>query len=310
MKHFDYQLLQALAMIMQEQSFDRAAQQLHITQSAISQRIKQLEQMVAQPVLIRSSPLQLTALGQLLLGHYQQVVQLERDIWPQVAPEADHDPIRVSMAVNADSLATWFIPALAPLLESGTLELNLIIQDENWSIERLRHGEVFGAVTTQARAVAGCQSDCLGTMDYVLAASPGFVARYFAEGLTLDALRRAPAVGFDARDDMHASFLQLRFGISPGEYPCHTVRSSETFVAMALAGVAYCLIPRLQIATQLAQHLLVDVLPDAGVARTLYWQRWILERGLHRQISQQIMTTAQQFLQPQETLPDQPAGAA
>lgn len=297
MRHFDYQLLQALAMIMQEQSFERAAQQLHITQSAISQRIKQLEQMVAQPVLIRSTPVQLTALGQLLMGHYQQVMQLERDIWPRIAPEADQELTQVSIAVNADSLATWFIPALAPLLEPGRLELNLIIQDENWSIERLKHGEVFGAVTTRDRPVAGCQSDCLGTMDYVLAASPAFVAHYFAEGMTLDALQRAPAVGFDARDDMHAMFLQQRFGISPGEYPCHTVRSSETFVAMVQAGVAYCLIPRLQIAALLAQNLLVDILPDAGVACTLYWQRWILERGLHRQISQQLIRTARQFLQ-------------
>lgn len=292
MKHFDYQLLQALAMIMQEQSFERAARQLHITQSAISQRIKLLEQTVAQPVLVRSTPLQLTPTGQQLLTHYQQVVQLERELWPRVSPEQATEPLLVSIAVNADSLATWFIPSLRPLLLDGALELNVILCDENWTAEKLRTGEVFGAVTTQSKPVSGCQSERLGIMDYVLTASPDFAARYFPDGMLEQSLRRAPGVLFDARDDMHAVFLQNRYGIAPGEYPIHTVRSSEAFVAMAEAGVAYCLIPRMQIARQLASGQLIELLPETGVARTLYWQRWILERGLYRQISQQVIQTA------------------
>ena len=179
MNHLDYKLLQALDVILREQSFERAAQQLHITQSAISQRIKQLELLVAQPVLIRTQPIQLTAMGQLLLTHYQQVQQLEQALLPHLSPNTLLKPLSVTIATNADSLATWLIPALTPLLQPGLIELNLLIEDENRTIARLRRGEAFGAITTQQEALPGCQSELLGYMDYVLTASPNFIAQYF-----------------------------------------------------------------------------------------------------------------------------------
>ncbi len=297
MNHLDYKLLQALDVVLREQSFERAAQQLHLTQSAVSQRIKQLELLVGQPVLIRSQPLQLTAMGQLLLTHYQQVQQLERELLPHLSPSAPAKPLPVTIATNADSLATWLIPALTPLLQPGLIELNLLIEDENRTIDRLRRGEAFGAITTQQEPLPGCQSDLLGYMDYVLTASPGFIRQYFPDGLTEQALRKAPGVAFDQRDDMHVSFVEKHFGLPPGSYPCHTVRSSEAFVALAKAGAAYCLIPKLQITTELARGELVELMPETPLLqRGLYWQRWVLERGIYRQISQNLLIWSSQVL--------------
>ena len=297
MNHLDYKLLQALDVVLREQSFDRAAHQLHLTQSAVSQRIKQLELLVAQPVLIRSQPLQLTAMGQLLLTHYQQVQQLEQELLPHLSPDAPAKPLPVTIATNADSLATWLIPALTPLLQPGLIELNLLIEDENRTIDRLRHGEAFGAITTQAEPLPGCQSDLLGFMDYVLTASPAFIRQYFPKGLSEHALRKAPGVAFDQRDDMHVGFVAQHFGLPPGSYPCHTVRSSEAFVALAKAGVAYCLIPKLQIRSELLSGELVELMPQAPLReRTLYWQRWVLERGIYRRISQHLLDWCHQIL--------------
>ncbi len=296
MNHLDYKLLQAFDVILREQSFERAAQQLHITQSAISQRIKQLELLVAQPVLIRTQPIQLTAMGQLLLTHYQQVQQLEQALLPHLSPNTLLKPLSVTIATNADSLATWLIPALTPLLQPGLIELNLLIEDENRTIDRLRRGEAFGAITTQQEALPGCQSELLGYMDYVLTASPNFIAQYFPHGLTEEALRKAPGVAFDQRDDMHVSFVEKHFGLPPGSYPCHTVRSSEAFVALAKAGVAYCLIPKLQITAELTSGQLVELMPDTPLReRRLFWQRWILEKGIYRQISQHLLNQAHQI---------------
>ncbi|MGE6100656.1 LysR family transcriptional regulator ArgP [Aeromonas salmonicida] len=298
MKALDYKLLLALDAVMQEQNFERAAQRLHITQSAISQRIKQLEQQFAEPLLIRSQPLQATPLGQKLLAHYRQVRQLELELAGEIAPDEPQAPIRVSIAVNADSLATWFLPALAPLLEQHPIELNLLVDDECRTLDRVREGQAFGAVSLHGQPLAGCCVDELGEMRYLLTASPAFVARHFPAGLTPAALAKAPAVAFDQRDDMHVSFMARHFGLEPGGYPCHTVRSSEAFVAMAEQGLAYCLIPELQIRQPLAQGRLLDLSPSHHLIERLYWHRWVLERGLHKQISQRLISEGRRALQP------------
>ena len=294
---FDYKQLQALDVVVSEQNFERAARRLSLTQSAVSQRIKLLEQAVAQPLLLRTSPPTPTPLGQQLLSHYRQVSQLERELLPQLRVDAPQQPLKVSMAVNADSLATWFIPALSPLLATHPIELDLRIDDETRTLDRLRQGEVFGAVSTEASSLPGCHATLLGLMEYRLVCSASFAERYFANGLTLDNLQLAPGVAFDQRDDMHISYMREHFALQPGGYPCHTVHSSEAFIALACAGVAYCLIPCLQITQELASGTLL-ALDSPPLYRHLYWHRWVLERGIHQQLSQAILQHGQSQLLP------------
>lgn len=291
----DYRLLQALDAVVAEQGFERAARRLHLTQSAISQRIRQLEEQMAQPLLIRGTPLQATPAGQALLVHFRQIHQLEQALWPQLQPDAPQQPLAVSIAVNADSLATWLLPALAPLLGDHPIALNLVVDDETRTHLRLRQGEVFAAICCQKNPLPGCHSTLLGDMAYQLVCAPGFAQRYFADGLHAGTLNRAPAVAFDPHDDMHVSYLRQHFQLEPGGYPCHTVRSSEAFIALAGAGAAYCLIPALQIRDQVARGELV-VLPAPTLTRRLYWQRWQLECGIHRQISEAVLQCARQQL--------------
>lgn len=298
MKELDYKLLRALDAVLQEQNFERAARSLHLTQSAISQRIKQLEQQFAEPLLIRSQPLQATPLGQKLLAHYRQVHQLEIELAGELTPTTPQGPIRISIAVNADSLATWFLPAIAPLLEQHPIELNLLVDDESRTLDKVREGQAFGAISLQSQPLAGCCIDELGEMHYLLTASPAFVARHFPNGLTRETLAKAPAVAFDQRDDMHVSFMRRHFGLEPGGYPCHTVHSSEAFVAMAEQGLACCLIPELQIRQHLATGSLVNLSPDHRLTEPLYWHRWVLEKGIHKQLSRRLIDYARCQLQP------------
>ena len=111
---FDYKLLAALAAVVEQGGFERAAQVLGLSQSAVSQRIKLLEARVGQPVLVRETPPSATEVGRRLLNHVQQVRLLERDLQAQV-PALDEGaaPERLRIALNADSLATWLAPALA-----------------------------------------------------------------------------------------------------------------------------------------------------------------------------------------------------
>ncbi|MCX4027365.1 LysR family transcriptional regulator ArgP [Endozoicomonas sp. SM1973] len=293
---FDYKLLQALDAVVQEQSFERAAAILSITQSAISQRIKQLEEQVAQPLLVRSHPVEPTVMGQKLLGHFRQVKQLEQELRQELFPTEPNQRLNITIAVNADSLATWFIPAINLLLTNHPIELNLLISHESHTLEKIKNGEAFAAISSNNQVLPGCKADKLGDMEYVLTAAPSFKKNYFGKAVTAEKLLYAPAVAFDQKDDMHAIFLAQHFNLLPGTYPCHTVRSSEAFVSLAKEGAAYCLIPRIQVQTELNEGSLIELSSKYKLKVPLYWHRWILEKGIHKLISESVIKYAKNNL--------------
>ena len=165
MKRPDYRTLQALDAVIRERGFERAAQKLCITQSAVSQRIKQLENMFGQPLLVRTVPPRPTEQGQKLLALLRQVELLEEEWLGD--EQTGSTPLLLSLAVNADSLATWLLPALAPVLADSPIRLNLQVEDETRTQERLRRGEVVGAVSIQHQALPSCLVDKLGALDYL-----------------------------------------------------------------------------------------------------------------------------------------------
>lgn len=293
---FDYKLLDALSAVMDQQSFEQAAKKLYVTQSAVSQRIKSLEESIGQPVIVRSQPITVTAAGEKLLSHYKMVQQLENDLVPDLLPDVPTRPIKVALAVNADSIATWFLDAIAPVLKSNLVELDLIVRNETKTIEKLRSGEAVGAVTNCSKPLPGYQSFELGTMEFILVASPDFKQRYFAKGITKQTLRHAPGISYDPNDDMHVRFIYQHFKIESRDYYCHSVGSSQAFVDLAIKGVAYCLIPSLQIQPQLASGELVNLCPNKTAIETLYWHSWVLVRGINKKLSQQIVQHGRKVL--------------
>lgn len=294
--NFDYKLLKALDVVMSSQNFERAAEILCISQSAVSQRIKQLEEFVGHPVIIRGKPLSLTTVGKQIINHYKQVELLERELIPKVIPGQQLSAIKLSLAVNADSLAIWFLDALAPMIKFSNIELNLVISGETRTIEHLKSGEAFGAVSTNPRPIAGFKTEKLGQLKYVLVASPEFKKHYFANGVTSNALKNAPGANFDRFDLMHQQFIEKHFNLKPDSYPCHTVRSSEAFVNMAKNSLAYTLIPENQIKSELANGELINISPRKYQMDTLYWHSWVLEKGLFKKASQMIIAHARKTL--------------
>lgn len=296
MRGLDYQWLEALDAIVQHGGFDKGAQALFITQSAISQRIKQLEKWLAQPVLIRETPPKPTVIGRHLLGFYRRVQLMESELLPTLTPNGEDEPLPVAIATNADSLATWLLPALAPVLQEGRILLNLMIDDESRTLKRVRSGEAIAAISSESMPLAGCISDKLGTLEYLCVAAPHFINRYFHDGIDPLSLTRAPAIVFDQHDDMHADFLAQHFTLPSVSWPRHVVRSSEAFIALATQGVAYCLIPEVMIQQELQTGMLVNLMPGKSVKRTLYWHHWTLESGVLAQISQQCIEHARRVL--------------
>ena len=204
---FDYKLLSALAAVVEQAGFERAAQVLGLSQSAVSQRIKLLEARIGQPVLIRATPPSPTEIGRRLLNHVQQVRLLERDLQSAV-PALDDEglPERLRIALNADSLATWWAPAVSDFCADQYLLLDLVVEDQTVGLKRMRAGEVAACLCASERPVAGARSVLLGAMRYRALASPAFDARHFPDGVRADLLPKTPALVFGPDD-----FLQHRY---------------------------------------------------------------------------------------------------
>mgnify|MGYP001108089900 CR=1 FL=1 len=296
MKELDYKLLRALHTVIIEGSFEKAAAKLNITQSAVSQRIKQLEQQFAEPVLLRNHPMSLTPLGATLLTHFQQVNQLESDLLTELFPNDNKGPLTVAIALNADSVAGWFIPAVAPLLKPLNLELDLQITDESLTQERLKNGEVYAAVSSQSKTSSGYRVRPLGTLKYFLGATPAFIDKHFTNGVTEESLRKAPTMDFNQYDQLQSNFLQANFGISRGEYPCHRIRSVEAMTQMVLHDCCYALLPEFLVETELASGTIINILPQNTFDHHLYWHSWTLEKGRLKKLSQHIVDYAHQHL--------------
>ncbi|GLP94766.1 LysR family transcriptional regulator ArgP [Paraferrimonas sedimenticola] len=292
----DYKGLQALATVVQEGGFERAAKVLFISQSAVSQRVKQLEQKTGEALLIRSNPVETTAAGNRLLRHFQQVSLLEAELGHERGEEVALAQSKIQIAVNADSLATWFMPSLNALFDRRDWLLDLIIDDEGETHKLLKDGKVIGCVTTEAHALPGCRSDYLGTMIYSCVCNRSFKARYFADGMTPAALQKAPGVVFSVKDEMHHRYLQQHHNMAPGQWQYHRIPSSESFLELIVNGFGYGLVSHLQAKPLIEQQRLIELEPDKQMKVPLYWQHWNIKAPQTTLIYRALSATARRYL--------------
>jgi len=300
---FDPAALECLAAIVEEGGFERAAQRLNITQSAVSQRLRALEAQVGAVLIVRSRPLKATAAGQLLLKHTLQLrlirADLERDL-KELAPSSTRsarEDERISIAVNADSIATWALPALNPLARDG-LGLEIITDDQDFTHEWLRSGQVLGCVTTLRQALRGCKVVPLGAMRYVAVASPDYVGAHCPRGLTPHNFRTLPFVAFNRKDDMQTEFVGRAFGLKRVALQQLFVPSSEGQVRAVLAGWGLSVVPELLARGLLEQGLLVDVAPGQSLPVQLYWHCWNLQSEVLDSLTRALTEAAAGHLDP------------
>jgi LysR family transcriptional regulator, chromosome initiation inhibitor len=294
---FDYKLLAALAAVVEQAGFERAAQVLGLSQSAVSQRIKLLEARVGQPVLVRATPPTPTDVGRRLLNHVQQVRLLERDLQGQV-PALDEGglPERLRIALNADSLATWWGEAVSEFCAEQQVLLDLVVEDQEVGLKRMRAGEVAACVCAAERPVAGARSLPLGAMRYRALASPGFIARHFPRGVEAQRLARVPAIVFGPDDLLQHRYLAA-LGVEGG-FVHHLCPSSEGFVRLACAGFGWGLVPELQVEGELASGALVEVLPGHPLDVPLYWHHWRSGGELLANLTRHLQMAARASLVP------------
>nr|WP_166640621.1 LysR family transcriptional regulator ArgP [Amycolatopsis sp. SID8362] len=263
--------VRTLLAVVDEQSFDAAAAVLHVTPSAVSQRIKSLEQRTGRVLLLRTKPIQLTSSGQVLIRFARSLAQLEQDALAELGLGSSVRTL--SIAVNADSLATWFLPALAKVPDSICFDLQR--EDQDHTAALLREGLVMAAVTASPHPIQGCTSTRLGRMRYRAMASPAFISRWLSNAPLPSSLPTAPVIVFDRKDDLQDRFLRSLTRRRSFTLVRHHIPASESFVDAVAAGLGWGMVPELQSADR--GDSLVDLAPDRPLDVPLHWQQWKLD---------------------------------
>lgn len=280
--------LQALSAAVTEGTFEAAARMLHVTPSAISQRIKALETAVGRVLLVRTKPVRPTESGNVLLRAAQQIDAVSTEALHALGHQSS-GASRVALAVNADTLATWLIPALAELQDAVVFDLHR--EDETRTADLLRDGTVMAAVTASALPVPGCTVQPLGTMRYRPRAAPGFAARWFGDGATVEALSRAPLIAFGHGDEVDDRYLRRRTRrrLMP---PRHYVPDSTAAAEAIRLGLGWGSLPDIQV----GHGSFVEFDPDAHIDVRLYWQQWRLRSTTLDHVAATIRRHAQNAL--------------
>jgi LysR family transcriptional regulator (chromosome initiation inhibitor) len=300
MHRFSLEQLDTLLALIDAGSFEAAASRLHVTPSAISQRVKAMEQSSGRVLVRRTSPVTLTEAGDVLLRYARQVDLLEADALRTLRVDSDSGrPFRVSLAVNADSLATWFLDALAGLGGRLGVVFDLHREDQERTTALLRDGTVIAAVTSTRDAVQGCVIEPLGIMRYRAVATPAFRERWMPGTATPTQLADAPVVTFDRNDDLQEAFLR-KFSGRTGAMAAHYVPTSADFARAIALEFGWGLLPEQQCVALLAEGVLAELAPRHHVDVPLYWQRWNLESPLLEAVSAAVRYEAAVALRPYE----------
>ncbi|MBG6073221.1 MULTISPECIES: HTH-type transcriptional regulator ArgP [unclassified Polaromonas] len=292
----DPRQLEALAAVIESGSFGAAAKSLSVTLAAVSLRIKSLEAALGQRLLVRGKQVRATPAGQALLGHVKQLRLMEADLMAGL-PGAGADSARLqtlSVAVNADSLASWFLPGVAPALQQHRLLLDVVVDDQDHTHDALKSGDVTGCVTTLAQPMRGCVAEPLGIMRYRCVAAPALVAEW---GSALPhRMLRSPAVIFNRKDALQDAWLAQHFNLQGALYPRHFVPAVDAFELALELGLGWGMVPDLLLKARKGRAPLQEVVPGQPVDVVLYWQHWAREPLAAERLTQAIKRAAQAHL--------------
>lgn len=290
------ELAETLAAIVDEGSFDGAAFRLGITQPAVSQRMRSLERLVGQVLLVRSRPVRPTPAGEAVARLARQIAHLEADTVAELGIAEADARTSLPIAVNSDSLSTWFLAPLARLSDRMPVVFDLHRDDQDFTLGLLESGTVLAAVTSREAPIAGCRVTPLGAMRYRPMATAEFHRRWFAAGVTDATLTDAPLVDYDRRDDLQTRWLRAR-GVDPALPPRHRVPASAEFAEAVLLGLGWGQLLPFQAEEGLADGTLIP-LDDSHVEVPLYWQQWNVHSALLDQVAEEVVAHARSVLSP------------
>lgn len=286
--------LRTLATAVRLGTFEATAREMHVTPSAVSQRIKALETRVGRVLLHRVKPLEPTEAGHVLVRLAQQTELLEREAVAELLEDDPAEPgaySSVPLAVNADALFGWLVAALADVQRNHRVTFEVIRDDQSRTAELLRRGDVMAAITSEPQPVPGCRVVRLGKLPYRAVATPEFHAEHFADGVNATSLAAAPIVQFDRHDTLQHAFIRriTRRHLAPPASYLPSVREFDTAVRL---GMGWGLLIAREAQAEIEDGRLVELVPGRKIEVPLFWQHWKLGSSVIRELTDAIVTEA------------------
>jgi len=261
--------------------------------------VKQLEERLGGVLIVRGQPCTATEMGRLICRHVEQVGMLEHELHgtlPRLVPsEATDARVTIRVAVNADSLGTWFVGAMAAFLRVDRALLDVAIDDQEHTQDWLRAGDVLAAVTADSQPVQGCESIPIGKLKYCAVASPEYVQRYFPEGVTAAGLAVAPSLRFNRKDRLQAQWVRT-ICRREVDIPSHWLASTQAFTDASVAGIGWGMNPRAMVASHLRDGSLVELVPGRQLSVPLYWQHTRLQMPMLARLTKAVITASRAAL--------------
>lgn len=278
-------------------SFELAAERLNITASAVTLRVQSLEKNLGHLLIVRERPCRVTQAGLSLLHYLQHSRLLEQNFIQNLTGKIANSAFyQINIATNADSLATWLLPLLQDTIIKQKIIAHFHVDDQSQTHHLLEAGLVNACVTTESQPMKGCVAAYLGRMNYRFTMTPTFAQQWFPQGLHRDALRAAPALIFNEKDQMHTHAIQQRFGLNPTQYPHHCIPSSNGFVDAMMMGLGYGWLPNYQAEKSLNNGTLVEIAPKLQIELPLYWHHWRRQSIQLESLTKVLIEQAQLFL--------------
>ncbi|MCH4246688.1 MAG: LysR family transcriptional regulator ArgP [Acinetobacter populi] len=292
---FDKKQCDAFLAVIKTGSFESAAKELFLTAAAISLRVQAFEQALGTLLINRTRPCTPTQAGIEVVQYLQHAKLREQKLLHDLKAKTDNNFFKVRIGSNADSLATWLLPAINQTLIQHHLVADIHVDDQSRTYALLETGLVHGCISTKISPMHGCEAIFLGNMRYKMVATPNFVQKWFAHGITREALRLAPAVIFNDKDHLHFEVMQNRFGLTQNSYPCSTVPASISFVRAIRLGLGYGMVPELQL-NELAPQSLIELYQHSAVDVALYWHHWQQQSLPLQELTRQLVVNARHYL--------------
>lgn len=271
---YDYDSLLALDAVVREGGFDAAAKSLDVTQSAVSQRIKQLEEKIGSVLIVRGRPCVPTEVGLQLCQHFEQVTLLQHELADRMdglIDKAGVNAATIRIGVNNDSLASWFPHVMKRAVRELNVQIELIPDDQEHTEKSLKSGDALAVITDVEKPVPGCRRISLGAMDYIAVASREFYDEHFSEGVSLKTLENTACLAFNRKDNIQKQWMEMCFGeTTPTK--THMVPSYEGYVACCLNGTGWGLVPGDAGKPHLKSGALVELVPNQRIQISLHWQ--------------------------------------